>query len=100
MILGGSVAGVVYSGAFACPLHSLPNFIFIEYFYTSLVRPPFNCTSFYQRTTGDASTAQLLKGSLQLESATAYNPNSRPHKVQYGGVNSGSYIGQDGRNNE
>ena len=27
-------------------------------------------------TTGDASTAQRLKGSLQLESAAAYNPNS------------------------
>ena len=46
-------------------------------------------TLVYQRTTGDASTAQRLKGSLQLESATAYNPNSRPHKVQYGGVNFG-----------
>ena len=56
------------------------------YFYTSLVRPPFNCTSVYQRTTGDASTAQRLKGSLQLESATAYNPNSRPQSVQFGGA--------------
>ena len=38
----------------------------------------------YQRA-GDASTL-WFGGSLQLESASAYNPNSRPRVVQYGGA--------------
>ena len=38
----------------------------------------------YQRA-GDANTLRF-GGSLQLESASAYNPNSRPRVVQYGGA--------------
>ena len=42
------------------------------------------CIFIYQRA-GDASTLRF-GGSLQLESASAYNPNSRPRVVQYGGA--------------
>ena len=32
---------------------------------------------------------QRFQGSLQIESATAYNPNFRPQRVQFGGANFG-----------